>query len=229
VSAVEFQPWPKIPRLNRGILVTEKLDGTNACVVILPLGDTPAAVGSSETVDWLLGGDLERALFNADDANAIAVVGDYAVFAQSRSRFIVPGRDNYGFAEYVRQHAEALVDTLGAGRHFGEWYGAGIQRRYGLQEKRLALFNVDRWGGVDLTGVPRLEVVPELYRGGFDQCAIDEAVEDLGVYGSSAVPGFGSPEGVVVWHYASRTSYKVTVEDDAGPKGPAAHTRDEQP
>jgi hypothetical protein len=225
VSAVEFQAWPKIPRLNRGILVTEKLDGTNACVVILPLGDTPAAVGARETVDWL--GD--RVLFDRDRANAIALVGDYAVFAQSRSRFVIPGRDNYGFAEYVRQHAEALVATLGPGRHFGEWYGAGIQRRYGLQEKRLALFNVDRWKDVDLTDVPRLEVVPELYRGPFDQGAIDQTVDELERYGSTAVRGFDRPEGVVVWHYASRTSYKVTVEDDEAPKGPAAHARDEQP
>lgn len=35
----EFLPWPKIPRLeNEQYLFTEKIDGTNACVVINPDG-----------------------------------------------------------------------------------------------------------------------------------------------------------------------------------------------
>lgn len=33
--ATEFQPWPKIPRLvNEKITITEKMDGTNACIII---------------------------------------------------------------------------------------------------------------------------------------------------------------------------------------------------
>lgn len=34
VPAPVFIPWPKIPRLNRDIVITEKLDGTNAAVHI---------------------------------------------------------------------------------------------------------------------------------------------------------------------------------------------------
>lgn len=30
----EFQPFPKIPRLNREVIITEKIDGTNAAVMI---------------------------------------------------------------------------------------------------------------------------------------------------------------------------------------------------
>lgn len=30
----EFVPFPKIPRLNRPVVVTEKIDGTNACIVV---------------------------------------------------------------------------------------------------------------------------------------------------------------------------------------------------
>ena len=29
---LEFEAFPKIPRLNRGMVITEKIDGTNACV-----------------------------------------------------------------------------------------------------------------------------------------------------------------------------------------------------
>lgn len=32
---MQFKPWPKIPRyLNEAITITEKMDGTNACIVI---------------------------------------------------------------------------------------------------------------------------------------------------------------------------------------------------
>jgi hypothetical protein len=34
VSDIEFKPWPKIARLNRDITITEKIDGTNAAIVI---------------------------------------------------------------------------------------------------------------------------------------------------------------------------------------------------
>ncbi len=27
-----FKPWPKIPRLRRDIVITEKIDGTNAII-----------------------------------------------------------------------------------------------------------------------------------------------------------------------------------------------------
>ena len=31
-----FQGWPKIARLNRDIIITEKLDGTNAAIGVYP-------------------------------------------------------------------------------------------------------------------------------------------------------------------------------------------------
>jgi hypothetical protein len=36
--APEFVPWPKIPRLNRDIIITEKIDGSKAAVGILDDG-----------------------------------------------------------------------------------------------------------------------------------------------------------------------------------------------
>jgi hypothetical protein len=61
------------------------------------------------------------------------------------------------------EHRDDLL-TLGPGRHFGEWWGAGIQRRYGLTEKRFSLFNVTRWGEARPACC---HVVPTLYRGPF--------------------------------------------------------------
>lgn len=40
--SIEFQPWPKIARLNREITITEKIDGTNAAVIVTEEGEVAA-------------------------------------------------------------------------------------------------------------------------------------------------------------------------------------------
>ncbi len=64
------------------------------------------------------------------------------MFIGSRTRWITAQDDNHGFARWVEGNKQELL-KLGAGRHFGEWWGSGIQRGYGLQkgEKRFSLFN----------------------------------------------------------------------------------------
>ena len=135
---LEFVPFPKIARLNRAVIVTEKLDGTNA---------------------------------------SIHVGEDGSVRAASRTRWITPEDDNFGFAAWVRDNEEHLRG-LGPGSHFGEWWGAGIQRRYGLDRKRFSLFNVSRWEVPKPTDVRAgcCHVVPVLYQGSFDSARIAEAL-----------------------------------------------------
>jgi hypothetical protein len=65
-------------------------------------------------------------------------------------------------------------------------------------------------------------VVPVLAHGTFDSNRVDSIVMALQQDGSVAVPGFMRPEGVVVFHTASRTLYKVTLEGDEAPKSKAA-------
>lgn len=63
-----------------------------------------------------------------DGTNAqVFVTDDGRLYAGSRNRWITPEDDNYGFAKWVRANAEELK-LLGPGRHFGEWWGNGIQR-----------------------------------------------------------------------------------------------------
>lgn len=174
----EFTPFPKIARLNRNMVVTEKIDGTNA---------------------------------------AIGVTEEGEVYAQSRSRIITPDNDNFGFARWVHENAEELARVLGIGLHFGEWWGQGIQRGYGLDHKRFSLFNAARW--VDIETTLPVSSVPVLYEGPFNQEAINELIVSLRHVGSFAAPGFMKPEGVVVWHDAARTMFKVTLEKDEAPKG----------
>lgn len=175
---LEFKAFPKIPRLNRGVFITEKIDGTNAAIVI------------------------------SDDGTEIA--------AQSRTRIITPDNDNFGFATWVQQNREELL-TLGPGYHYGEWYGRGIQRNYGLQDRRFALFNVGRYNQHNRPSI--VEVVPVLAEGvGFDR-NVARVLDMLRSDGSVAVPGFMKPEGIVVFHSASRTMHKVLLENDELPKG----------
>ena len=171
----EFEAFPKLARLSRGMIVTEKLDGTNAQVHVLE---------------------------------------DGRLLAGSRNRYLAIGDDNYGFAGWVKEHEDELR-TLGPGRHFGEWWGKGIGRNYGLQERRFSLFNVSRWGDARPACC---EVVPELMRGPFNTMAIDICVQLLRERGSYAAPGFMKPEGVVVYHVASQTLFKKTCEKDESPK-----------
>jgi len=202
----EFQGFGKIPRLRRSCLITEKIDGTNAAVTIERIGSLDSELPRDDSVTIYTrdtGGDL------------------FAVRAQSRKRFVTPGADNYGFARWVRDNADELV-MLGEGRHYGEWWGQGIQRTYGLDAKRFSLFNAARWG--DETGNERpacCGVVPILYSGIFTTDAVDDAVDRLRSGGSLAAPGWDRPEGVIVYQVAAGTYGKVLLENDDIPKSVA--------
>lgn len=150
-----------------------------------------------------------------DGTNGIVHVSeDGAVTAGSRSRWVTPEDDNYGFAAWVRDHADELRG-LGPGYHYGEWWGQGIQRRYGLTEKRFSLFNSGRWSS---ERPACCHVVPVLYAGVFTSTAVDECLERLARDGSVASPGFMNPEGVVVFVPAAKSMFKKTLGGD-GHKG----------
>lgn len=165
-----FESMPKIKRLSRDMVVTEKLDGTNAAVLI------------------------------ADDDT---------FHVGSKNRWITPDADNFGFARWAYEHEEELRE-LGYGRHRGEWWGRGIQRGYGLEERRFSLFNT---GIFHEDNTPDcVSVVPVLYTGPFDTVKVDDILWLMHLDGSTAAPGFMKPEGVVVFHTHSNTMFKKTLD-----------------
>lgn len=152
-----------------------------------------------------------------DGTNGIVWVSEdkERVLAGSRNRWLTLDHDNHGFCRWVTDHAEELK-RLGPGYHYGEWWGSGIQRRYGLDHKRFSLFNVGRWGeGGPCEPPPCCYTVPVLYRGRFDSAAIDRVMETLEVHGSFAAPGFMDPEGIVVYHCRANQLFKLTRHGDA--------------
>ena len=199
---MEFTEFPKMARLSREVIVTEKIDGTNAQVAVVEL-DGYSAPGAVWEGDGL------------------------AIYAGSRTRWITPEADNFGFAAWVRDNAEELA-TLGPGKHFGEWWGAGIQRRYGLTDKRFSLFNVGRWydpkdcAGEEIEGrtaVPECcHVVPMRVKGPNEPGVIEATLKLLAERGSYAAPGFMDPEGVVLFHIAGGVGFKKTIKKDEVPK-----------
>jgi hypothetical protein len=213
---IQFEEFKKIPRLFRDCVISEKIDGTNGQILIERIDDARAG-------DRLVGAE-------------VAIVDRLAVYAGSRSRWITPGKqtDNHGFAGWVCANAEKLVEILGVGRHYGEWWGSRINRGYGLTngEKRFSLFNTSKWQPV-LTGLtladkpfPKgLGVVPVLYEGPFLTREVEDQLFRLRTFGSQAVPGYMNPEGVVIYHVAAGNYFKATIEDDDQPKGLAREAR----
>ena len=145
----------------------------------------------------------------------------------SRTKWITRETDNHGFANWAYDHKDELMEKLGPGRHFGEWWGSGIQRGYGLTkgEKRFSLFNVSRWVLAGQTPGEKQEVlpacvglVPVLWEGNMDHIDIEDIIETLRIGGSHAVPGFMKPEGIVIYHVAANVGFKKTIEKDDQPK-----------
>jgi len=195
-----YPAWGSTPRLHRGYIVTEKIDGTNGLISIEVVD--PTSVGSTGLAVVVQTGEAT-----------------YLVRAGSRTRWLGDGQENHGFWAWVKENALTLVNDLGEGLHYGEWFGKGINSGYGLDEKYFALFNSHRWEGSSFT-TPNLTVVPVLHKG--DNAAnLNEVVEnliaDLATFGSHARPG-ALAEGIIIFHVASGQKFKVTIQNDEKPK-----------
>jgi hypothetical protein len=206
---IPFEGFPKIPRLRREMVITEKIDGSNGLIHIRPNvddGEHPFEFGVDTQIE----------------------VGGVSAFirAGSRNRWLTHGgkTDNFGFGAWATEHAHELAE-LGFGSHFGEWWGKGIQRQYEMPNRRFSLFNSTRWGFTEDRQEPPAccDVVPELYRGVFDEAQITLAVNTLRMVGSYAAPHSTAPaEGVIVYLSAAKQLFKVLLENDDQPKGLAA-------
>lgn len=138
--------------------------------------------------------------------------GQATVQAGSRTRFITPGDDNYGFAAWVEINKAEIIEKLGPGIHFGEWAGPGINSGEGLTEKTFVLF--DFWKYPEGRPLPpQTRAVPVLYSGAGDFSKIEEVMTGLRTNGSRLAPGFMRPEGVVITLGGTRYKKVFEVEE----------------
>lgn len=182
-----FAKWPSIQRLSsETCFVTEKIDGTNGVIYVPESPEEPVLAGSRER--WLTHADGEPPTTQTD---------------------------NFGFGVWVHERSEALRQ-LGPGRHYGEFHGIGIQRNYGLPDRRWASFEYWRTD-LDILGVC---VVPVLYEGSPDTLLQmrppwDYWVEQLKESGSRLYPGFTDPEGVVItFKNMNKAKFKRLCKND---------------
>jgi hypothetical protein len=217
---MKFEAFKSIPRLSKECIITEKIDGTNAQIVIIQNYDIEVEnAKTTKEVDAF----FNKYLLHSENG--------ICLFAGSKNRWLdtTSKGDNFGFAKWVQENALDLVLGLGEGRHYGEWMGLGVQRGYGLQEKKFYLFNTNRWHKeesrlVSVDPKTKVEkytdkcpnccyVVPILYQGPFDTAVIDNVLDKLKAEGSVAVPSYMNPEGIVVYHKASGQLFKKTFDD----------------
>lgn len=190
----EFPEFPKIARLTRECTITEKIDGSNGLIRI-----------EQEFVSV------------SQDGQTTGPTGNLVMRVGSRTRWVTPTDDNYGFCAWAYANKEELL-KLGEGDHYGEWWGSGIQKRYINQPKTFSLFNTKRWA--DDTLRPKCcAVVPILYQGVFSGEAIQSVMNDLITNGSKASPGCMRPEGIIIWHNHAQVYFKKTLEKDTEWKG----------
>ena len=151
----------------------------------------------------------------------------------SHSRWLGEHTDNHNFWHWAMNNKSELL-KLGPGFHYGEWWGSGVQRGYGLPkgEKRFSLFNVGRWclfaetpKLISIDPKTKIEkyqerlpsccgLVPILWTGMFETDLIDGQLNILETYGSKASPGFMNPEGIVIYHKAGNLMFKKTIKKD---------------
>ena len=149
-----------------------------------------------------------------DGTNGLVWVSDdlSVVRAGSRTKWIDTTQDNYGFARWVDDNAEDLK-KLGAGYHYGEWWGQGIQRRYGMDKKVFSLFNASKW--MDESVRPACcDVVPVLYNGVVTEDFLKTFSRNL--HQSVAAEKYGvvfeKPEGFMLYFTKSGRYYKCPFD-----------------
>lgn len=184
-TGLDFKSFAKMNRFHdETMYITEKIDGTNAQIFIH---------NSAEIVD----------------EHTVVEPKKYIKIG-SRNRYITVEDDNFGFARWVTEHHDELIQ-LPHGRHYGEWWGCGIQRGYGLKEKKFSMFNQSF---IDIKAIiPCIDFVPVLYQGEFNIEKISETMASLKAVGSAASPGFMDVEGVVIYLKKSGIFFKRTFDD----------------
>lgn len=207
---IEFEKYGDTQRLNRTTWVTEKINGTNAGIIIRPWDGTPSPDDGSQT---------SYVVYTTDH-------GPVEIAFQSRNRIITPQSDNAGFARWGLTNIYTLADSLGLGRHFGEWWGPGIQGNpYKTAGKKFSLFNAQHWNEnfadveEELSPIG-VDVVPVLGVGTDFVQTVAKAEALLREHGTfltewhrAGVPWIPA-EGYVVFHSATRTRFKVLLEND---------------
>ncbi len=188
-----YPAFPSIPRLLRDVVITEKLDGTNALIQITEEG----VVRAGSRNRWITpeSDNYGFATWVRDHENELRALGPGCHYGEWWGRGIQAG---YGLPD----RRFSLFNT-------GRWTCDGNTDYHPLR------------GDIQFMcqEVPCCYVVPLLTVRTFNTDVITAYLQELKANGSFAAPGFMNPEGIVVFHTKSRHTYKVTLHGKDGHKG----------
>ncbi|MFC8583212.1 RNA ligase family protein [Streptomyces sp. NPDC057217] len=193
LAGFEFTPWPKTARLFRDIVITEKLDGTNAAIHIGE--DGRIAAQSRNRLITPEHDNYGFARWVQDNAADLAyILGPGLHFGEFWGQGIARkyGQDRKRFSLFNTER----------------WFKTGDD----------GLDSMVTRAGDTLLGIDGIiGAVPVLYSGVFDETEIRQQLYYLQVGGSKAAPGFMNPEGICIFHTQTRQVMKVTLDaNDAG-------------
>jgi hypothetical protein len=196
IRVVDFVGFGKIPRLNREIIVTEKIDGTNGQIYIEDDGVTMHV------------GSRNRWLTETSDN-----MGFYRWAQENREELLKLGPGHH-FGEWwgkgIQKHAG--IDH----KRFSLFNVSRWRDVHGTNDVWRDRFPKQCDAPSCCYVVPIVLISDH-----FDIEGIEYILDVMRNEGSFAAPGWMRPEGVIVFHTASGQMFKVTCENDEKPKGQA--------
>jgi hypothetical protein len=198
----EFQKFPKIARYSRDVIVTEKIDGTNAQIFIGEDGE-------------FLTGSRKRWITPDQDNYGFS---RWAHEHKAELLTLGPGRH---FGEWWGSGCQRGYDLPKGEKRFSLF---NVMRwcQHGETPQQIPSADPHIVKMQDVLP-PCVGLVPVLWRGHFDDLDIDDVLTNLRENGSRAAPGFMRPEGVVVFHVAGCVGFKKTLDNDGVPKSRVAN------
>lgn len=186
-----FQEFASISRLSRDMIVTEKIDGTNAQITITEDGR-------------VLAGSRNRWITPEQDNFGFA---RWVKENEDELRNGFGPGSHYGewWGSGIQRRYN-LTEKRFSLFNVGRWTSD---------------YNIAGEGSTQCAEVRCCHVVPVLLRYTFDTGKVDETLFRLSECGSVAAPGFMKPEGVVVFHSKSGMLFKKTLDKNDGHKGGA--------
>jgi hypothetical protein len=188
LPTVDFNEFPKMSRLNREVIVTEKIDGTNAQIYI------PDA--SEENYGKIFAGSRTKWIQPGKQDN----MGFAGWVERNAGELMQLGPGNH-FGEWWGkgiQRGYAMPDKRFSLFNVHRWGGPNSNLRPAC------------CGVVPTLWTGNFE--------NFMLMGLMSVMNNLAQYGSVASPGFMDPEGIVVFHTAQGILFKKTLKNDESPK-----------
>lgn len=202
-STPPFKGMPKIPRFFRDCIITEKIDGTNAQIVIQGrniwghfYAHTMQA-GSKKQYITPENDNFGFAAWVQEHADELRLLGPGCHRGEWWGRGINRGYD-LDHRRFSLFNVHRWCNWMAPSPRPEIWFDGCHKRR---------------------PCPPCCHVVPVLFAGPFHHSAVIEGcLQGLQGSGSYAAPGYAHPEGIVVYHQAGKCLFKVTLKNDGLPK-----------